>query len=127
MTKEKRIILFGHIKENALKKEIYVDCINGYFDHVHCLFALNAEISLSKTLQLLKGEASHWANQQNLFGKKLDWANEYFAASVSESVVDKVRVYINNQEEHHKKLTFQQEYEMFLRKYVLRKDKQRHP
>lgn len=127
LTKEKRVVLFRHIKDNALTKEIYVDCINGHLEHVHCLFELNVEISLAKTLQLLKGEASHWANQQGLLEKKMDWANEYFAVSVSESVIDKVRAYINNQEEHHKKVTFQQEYDMFLQKYGLRKDKQRHP
>lgn len=96
-----------------------------HLEHAPCLLELNVEISLAKTLQLIKGEASHWANQQHLFGKDLDWANECFAVSVSESVVDKVRAFINNQEEHHKKVTFQQEYDMFLEKYGLRKDKQR--
>jgi REP element-mobilizing transposase RayT len=127
LIKEKRDVLFRHIKDNALSKNVYIDCINGHLDHVHCLFELNAEIPLAKTLQLLKGEASHWANKQNLFGRELDWANGYFAVSVSESVVEKVRAYINQQEEHHQKVTFQEEYELFLQKYGLRKDKQRHP
>ena len=112
-------------KANALSKEIYIDSINGHLDHVHCLFELNTEISLAKTVQLLKGESSYWVNKQNLVKPKLDWANEYFAASVSESMLDKVRMYIENQEAHHKKVTFAQEYEMFLQKYGLRKDKQR--
>ena len=127
LTREKRGLLFRHMRDNALAKEIYVDIINGHLDHVHCLFELNAEIPLAKTLQLLKGEASHCANQQHLFGAKLDWANEYFAASVSESVLDKVRVYIKNQEEHHKKITFAQEYDMFLEKSGIGRDKQRNP
>jgi REP element-mobilizing transposase RayT len=125
--KRKRQLLFQHIKTYALQKEIYVDCIGGFDDHVHCLFELHAEVSLAKTMQLLKGESSHWANQQGLFLPKLDWANEYFACSVSESVVEKVRAYIQNQEEHHKRITFAEEYELFLEKYGLRKDKQRHP
>jgi len=127
LAKEKRSLLFSHIKANAFEKEIYIDTINGHLEHVHCLFESNAEISLSKTLQLLKGEASHWANQQKLFHQKLDWADEYFAVSVSESIVDKVRAYINNQEEHHRKASFAQEYETFLQKYGLRRDKQKHP
>jgi REP element-mobilizing transposase RayT len=65
LIKEKRDVLFRHIKDNALSKNIYIDCINGHLDHVHCLFELNAEIPLAKTIQLLKGEASHWANKQN--------------------------------------------------------------
>ena len=127
LQKEKRVLLFQHIKSYALEKEIYVDCIGGFDDHVHCLFELHAEISLAKTMQLLKGESSHWANQQGLFLPKLDWANEYFACSVSESVMEKVRAYIQNQEEHHRKVNFADEYELFLQKYGLRRDKQRHP
>lgn len=120
LAKEKRSLLFSHIKSNALSKGIYVDAINGHLEHVHGLFELNAEITLAKTLQLLKGEASHWANAQHLFTQKLDWAGEYFAVSVSESVLEKVRAYINNQEEHHKKMTFAQEFEAFVKKYGLR-------
>lgn len=127
LQKEKRALLFQHIKSYALQKEIYVDCIGGYNEHVHCLFELHAEVSLAKTMQLVKGESSHWAYQQRLFLSKLDWANEYFAGSVSESIVEKVRAYIHNQEEHHKKMTFAEEYELFLQKYGLRRDKQRHP
>ena len=109
LQKEQRNLLFQHIKTYALQKEIYVDCVGGYDEHVHCLFELHAEITLAKTMQLLKGESSHWANQQRLFSLKLDWANEYFACSVSESVVEKVRAYIRNQEEHHRKISFKDE------------------
>lgn len=103
LSKEIRPVLFGHMADNALIKEIYIDAINGHVDHVHCLFELNAEIPLAKTIGLMKGEASHWANARGLIKPKLNWADEYFAVSVSESIVDKVRTYIDNQEEHHKK------------------------
>ena len=125
LVKEVRATLWDHIKSNALSKEIYIDTINGHLDHVHCLFELNTEVSFARTMQLLKGGSSHWANKHQLVRPKLDWANEYFAASVSESLLHKVRMYIDNQEAHHKKITFAQEYEMFLQKYGLRKDKQR--
>ena len=69
-------------------------------------------------MQLIKGESSFWANNNNLINSKLEWADEYFAVSVSESMLDKVRGYIRNQEEHHKKVTFQNEYENFVRKYM---------
>lgn len=113
---KQRTLLFDHIKEYARSKEIFILCINRHVDHVHCLFALNAEIPLAKTMQLLKGESAYWANKQNLIKPKLSWAAEYFAASVSESVLKNVKAYINNQEEHHRKVTFLQEYETFLEK-----------
>jgi putative transposase len=50
LTKEVRIKLFSHIRENAKSKGIFIDCINGYTDHVHCLFSLNADMSVSKAL-----------------------------------------------------------------------------
>ncbi len=61
-------------------------------------------------MQLIKGESSYWINKNNLCKQKFEWQEEYFAVSVSESMVDNVREYIKNQEEHHKEKTFQQEY-----------------
>ncbi len=92
--------LFKHIRENAITKEIYIDTIGGYNDHIHCLISLGAEQNISKVVQLMKGESSFWANKNKLFGLNLEWAEDYFAASVSESSLDKVRDYIKNQEEH---------------------------
>lgn len=117
LTKEIRPILFDHIKDNARSKEIYIDTINGFTEHVHILFGLNADLSLSKTLQLIKGESSFWVNKNKIIPLKFEWADEYFAASVSESNIDKVRDYIRNQEEHHKTITFAEEYEEFIKKY----------
>jgi putative transposase len=117
LTKENNIIILEHIKNNAKKKKLYIDTINGYRDHVHCLFTLNADISVSKALQLLKGESSFWINKQKFFKRNFEWADEYFAVSVSESQLFKVRTYINNQEEHHKTKSFQEEYQEFLRVY----------
>ncbi len=109
--------LFKHIRENARTKDIYIDSINGYIDHIHCLISLGAEQNVAKLMQLIKGEASFWANQHMLFGHKLEWAEDYFAASISESSLDKVRNYIKNQEEHHRKITFTEEYEKFIHSY----------
>jgi putative transposase len=109
--------LFHHIKENAVSKQIYVNCINGYTDHVHCLIGLNADTSVAKTVQLIKGESAFWINKNELTPNKFEWADEYFAVSVSESMKDKVRDYISNQEEHHKKVTFTEEYETFIKNY----------
>ena len=117
LQKDVRTKLFRHIKENAREKNIYVDFINGYLDHVHCLLTLNADLSVSKTLQLIKGESAYWANKNRLTNNKLEWADEFFAVSVSESMIEKVRQYIKNQEEHHKLVTFSDEYKKFMSKY----------
>lgn len=114
LTREIRKQLFQHVYENAKKKQIYIDIINGDMDHVHCLLALNADMPIAKVVQLIKGEAAYWANKNSLVKPKLDWADEYFAVSVSESVHNKVREYIKNQEENHKKLSFKTECEKFM-------------
>jgi len=117
LSKDVRTKLFQHLIENAKEKKIYIDTINGYFDHIHCLFALNADMSISKTMQLLKGESAFWTNKNILLKPKLVWADEYFAVSVSESIVDKVRKYIKEQEDHHKSVTYKEEYDRFIKKY----------
>jgi len=61
-----RFALFNHIRENARKKNIFIDFINGYIDHVHCLISLNDDLSIGKIAQLIKGESSHWINQNKL-------------------------------------------------------------
>ncbi len=109
--------LLKHIKENAKKKNIYIDFINCVSDHVHVLLSLGADQTISKIVHLIKGESSHWVNKENLTAKKFEWQEEYFAASISESQVNTIRDYIKNQEEHHKKKSFNDEYELFLRKY----------
>ena len=57
---EPRTVLFKHIQENAFKKHIVIDRINGYLDHVHCLLKLDGKQSVSDIAQLLKGESSYW-------------------------------------------------------------------
>jgi putative transposase len=66
---------------------------------------------------LLKGESSFWINKNKVVRKKFEWQNEYFAVSVSESAVNRVRAYIRGQEDHHKKKSFEEEYQEFMRKY----------
>ncbi len=109
--------VFSHIRENAKGKNIYVDFINGYSDHVHCLIALNQEQTIAKTVQLLKGESAYWINKNNLCKEKFEWQTDYFAVSISESGVNQVRDYIKRQEEHHARKSFGQEYDEFMEKY----------
>jgi putative transposase len=113
--------VFQHIKSNAKEKGIYMDCVNGHVDHVHCLVSLGTEQTIAKMMQLIKGESAFWVNKGKLIKNKLEWQDEYFAVSVSESNVEAVRKYILNQEEHHKKKTFLQEYDEFILKYNFKK------
>ncbi len=75
--KEIRKDVFQHIKQNAEKKGLYIDSVNGYSDHAHCLIALNKDDSISQTAQLIKGESSHWINQNKFISSKFIWQDDY--------------------------------------------------
>ena len=112
--------LFSHIRENADEKGIEINFINGISDHVHCLLRLKADQNIAKVIQMIKGESSRWINLNKLTKGKFAWAVEYFAGSVSASAVDTVRDYIGNQEQHHRKRTFSEEYDLLLERYGLK-------
>lgn len=80
-----------------------------------CLFLLNPQKSISDVIKQVKGSSYHYVNQQNLITDKFAWQTGYAAYSVSESIVEKVFQYIQNQKNHHQKLSFQEEYEEFLK------------
>ncbi len=109
--------LLKYILKNASQKKIYLDCINCIQDHCHALLSLGATQSISKVAFLLKGESSNWVNANKLINDYFEWQDEHLAGSVSESMVPKVRKYIKNQEEHHRKKSFKEEYELFIEKY----------
>lgn len=115
ITKDLKPLLLQHIKENSVKKEIFIDSLNCVSDHIHLLVSLGTEQTIAKTAMLIKGESSFWVNKQSLIKSKFEWQDEYIALSVSYSAADKVRLYIANQEAHHKKKTFNEEYEEFLK------------
>lgn len=117
ITKEQKPKLLDHIKENAKEKKIYIKEINCEAEHVHALISLSSEQSIGKVLQLLKGEASHWINENKLTKIKFGWQDEYFAVSVSESQIEKVVRYIGTQAEHHRKKSYAEECDEFCKKY----------
>jgi putative transposase len=116
LTKDIRQKIFEHIKENAKEKNIFIDFIGGYVDHVHCLISLGTGQEIEKIAQLIKGESSHWVNKRKLCPGKFGWQDEYFAVSVSENVLDNVRRYIADQEEHHRTKTFEEEFDLFMKR-----------
>lgn len=107
----KKMEIINHIRLNAIKHGIYIDFLNGYSEHLHCLLQLPPDKSLSQVMQLIKGESSRWINQNLRLKYRFEWADEYFSMSVSESGISNVRQYIKNQEKHHRKETWEAEYE----------------
>jgi len=101
--------VFQHIKQNASEKDIWLDCVNGWQEHAHCLISLGKEQIISKVAQLIKGESSFWINQNKLTENKFVWQDDYWAVGVSESHLQSVRDYIHNQEKHHSKKSFTDE------------------
>src|SRR5437764_12367395 len=94
LNSEIRQEVFAHIRENARAKNIHIDSMNGYVDHVHCLVSLGTDQTIEKIMQLIKGESSFWINKSDLCKTKFGWQDEYFAVSVSEANVPAVRKYI---------------------------------
>jgi REP element-mobilizing transposase RayT len=115
--KSRRITLFKHFKSYAKDKGIHLDFVNGVSDHVHCLVSLNRDHSIAHVVKSLKGATSYYATQQRLFGPDFNWADDYYAVSVSQSQVEVVRNYLKNQEKHHEKKTYEEECEEFMEKY----------
>ncbi len=115
ISKALKPLLLSHIKENSITKKIFIDTLNCVEDHIHLLISLGTEQTISKVAMLIKGESSFWVGKQKIIKNKFEWQDEYIALSVSESAIDKVRQYILNQEEHHKKKTFMEEYNDFLK------------
>nr|NQU93367.1 IS200/IS605 family transposase [Bacteroidota bacterium] len=110
-------VVVDHIVENATMKGIVIKKINGHDEHIHCLISLKADQSILQVMQLIKGEASFWINKNNVTTSKFEWADEYYAVSVSESQVSNVKAYINNQQIHHQKVTWEDEYQKFIKYY----------
>ncbi len=86
-----------------------VRAINGTGDHVHALFLLNPNFAVKDILKNLKGESSHWVNQERFSQRKFAWQTGYAAYSVRESDLPVVQKYIQNQKEHHRKKSYLEE------------------
>jgi REP element-mobilizing transposase RayT len=117
MNKENKDALCQHIHEYAKSKSIYLLNVNGWLDHLHCLISMSSDQNIATVMGLIKGESSFWANKNLNFTEKFGWQDDYFAVSIGESRLQILNNYIDNQEEHHEKKTFQQEYEEFIKKY----------
>jgi REP element-mobilizing transposase RayT len=91
--------------------------IGGFTDHIHILCMLSKKIALVKLLEEVKSHSSKWMKTKDASLAKFYWQDGYGAFSVNPSQIDTVREYIANQRTHHSKITFQDEYRAFLKKY----------
>jgi putative transposase len=88
--------------------------VNGIADHVHLLVGLSPTASVSDTLRVLKTNSSRWLHET--YGRPFAWQAGYGAFSVSQSNLEAVREYIARQEEHHRRVSFKEEFVSLLRK-----------
>jgi putative transposase len=91
--------------------------IGGYYDHVHILCTLSPKIPLMKLLEEIKSHSSKWIKTQGEKYKSFYWQSGYGAFSVNPADSERVISYISNQEEHHRKKSFQEEYVDFLKEF----------
>ena len=96
--------------------------INGPTDHVHILASLPATITLADFVGKVKANASGWVRKTFAGRREFKWQTGYGAFSVSVSQRDKVLTYIANQEEHHRKVSFKEEFIGFLKKHGIAYD-----
>ncbi|MCD0469309.1 IS200/IS605 family transposase [Flavobacterium sp. JAS] len=118
--KSKILSVIGNLINETGCKTIIV---NGTEDHVHCLLGLKPTISISELMRIVKGKSSRFINDHQLTKYKFEWQEGYGVFSYSKSHIDAVYKYIANQEAHHKKQNFKDEYSSLLNKYNVEFDK----
>jgi putative transposase len=98
-----------HILDTSRTKNIYIDHINGFNEHLHALISLGSKQNISDVMQSIKGESSFWINKNKLTKLKFEWQDDYYAVSIGISQVDPLRDYIRNQVNHHRKISWDEE------------------
>jgi putative transposase len=111
--------LWSYMAGIARNHDFLVLANGGMEDHVHLLIQLPPVLTLAKAISLIKANSSKWMNEH---GMKFAWQEGYGAFSVSASNLRAVERYIANQEAHHRKMTFEQEFEGLLRKHGIQFD-----
>ena len=129
-TKERRPLITPELRDRlypflggiARQNKMIALEVGGVADHVHILLSLPATISISKAMQLIKGGSSKWIHETFPNQRLFSWQEEYGAFSVSVSQLDKTVAYIRGQAEHHRQMTFQEEFLMLLKKHDVKFD-----
>ncbi len=106
----------------AYTYEAKVHEIGGVEDHVHLLISLPRTLSLSQLIENIKKGSSKWIKTKGNLYIDFAWQSGYGAFSIGQSAYENLRKYIQTQKEHHKKISFQDEYRAFLKKYDINYD-----
>ena len=117
LTSELRPKLFRHMLNYAQDENLDFERINVQPEHVHVLINLASDTSVMNVTKKIKGESSHWINENRMTKERFRWQRGYGAFSVSASQVEKVKRYIENQEQHHQIHSFEEEYQNWLKNY----------
>ena len=115
--KKLRIDTHAYLAKMLREQDCETLIVNGVEDHVHALFALSRTHSIASVVKEIKRTSTGFAKELSPSLAKFHWQRGYGAFSVSQSSLDEVIRYIVNQEEHHKRITFQDEYRAFLKVY----------
>ncbi len=114
--------LYAYIGSIIKDNESIPVIINGTEDHIHILCVMSKNIALAKLTEEIKRHSSRWIKTRGTHCKQFAWQGGYAGFSVSQSLHDKTKGYIQNQEEHHKKMTFKEELIAFLKEYGIEYD-----
>jgi len=116
--------LFGVIGNLINETNCKTLIVNGVEDHVHCFLGLKPVVSVSELMKTVKAKSSKYINDHSLTPKHFEWQEGYGVFSYSQSQVNRVYKYVLNQEAHHKKQTFRDEYLELLTKFRVDFDEQ---
>ena len=109
--------LFAYMAAIIKDNESIPILINGVEDQIHIFCIMSKNISLAKLVEEIKSHSSRWIKTKNKYYSQFAWQGGYGGFSVSSSLHDKTKKYIEKQEEHHKKMSFKEEYLFFLKEY----------
>lgn len=121
--KDWRDDLFAYMGGIATEHKSKLLRSGGVEDHVHLLMKIHPKFAISDTIKLIKGNSSRWINDNKKIAARFEWQRGYGAFSVSESMSNTVKRYIENQEEHHRQQSFEDEYITFLNKHNIEYDR----
>ena len=114
--------LYGYVGGIIRDNKATLLCMGGVSDHVHLLAKLSPTIAISDMLRLIKSNSSKMVNETMTPQIPFEWQPGYAAFSVSESQYPRVRDYVRNQEQHHRKQSFQEEFIELLEKHNITYD-----
>jgi putative transposase len=116
--------LFGVIGNLINETKCKTIVVNGVEDRLHCLIGLKPVIPVSELMKTVKAKSSKYINDHQLTPQRFEWQEGYGVFSYGQSQVDKMYKYILNQELHHRKQTFKEEYLEFLKNFKIEYDEQ---